>query len=232
MANFNFTNQAEYALNTSLAQEMINLYGVLVKFLVTEKINIDDTVFDDYSHLKSDSSKIYDMYMLPENTEDWDTNSYGINNFGLVNFETVNLFAAKSNFDGSDHDEIKEIVGNVLVLPNNKVMEVTNAEITVPGVNNLFTYADAKSVYKLTCKPYDFKLINELNNTDISADGVTPYETLDNYFQELINQGDAQDTEATITPQVDTVDNSTEIQEIVVKPIVDEEEVDPWGQFS
>lgn len=67
--NFNYSKHPEYQLHTSLIEEAIKLYGILVKFLVTEKINKDDSVFGDYSHLKSDNSKIYDIYMLPDNTE-------------------------------------------------------------------------------------------------------------------------------------------------------------------
>ena len=136
--NFNFSQQPEYQLNTSLIEETIKLYGILTKFLVTEKINTDDNVFGDYSHLKSDNSKIYDIYMLPETSEEWDTASYNFNSFGLTNFENVVLFAAKSDFNGADYDELSEIVGNLIVLPNNKVMEITDVDLTTPGINNLF----------------------------------------------------------------------------------------------
>ena len=229
--NFNFSNQPDYALNTSLVEELINLYGILTKFLITEKINKDDNVFGDYSHLKSDSSKIYDIYMLPENTEDWDASDFNLNGFGLVNFENIVLFAAKSNFVDEDHNEFDEIVGNLIVLPNNKVMEVTNVDATVPGVNNLFTYNDAKSVYKLTCKPYDFKLINEVDKVDISLDPSVPYETLDVYFQELIDTSNAQNTEAEVTPQVQTVVKTGTIDTKVQKPIIDKSEDSVWGSF-
>lgn len=229
--NFNFSNQPEYELNTSLIEEMINLYGILVKFLVTEKINKDDNVFGDYSHLKSDNNKIYDIYMLPENTEDWDQGDYGFTNFGLTNNETITLFAAKSSFDPIPDtiDDPLDVVGNLIVLPNNKIMEITHQQATVPGVNNLFTYNDTKSVYKLTAKPYDFKLINELDNVDIDFenDVTAPYESLDHYFQELIDQSVAQDTEAEVTPQVPVNVNNTLVQ----KPIVDRTEDDVFGGF-
>lgn len=236
MSNFNFTSQPEYELNTSLTEEMINLYGVLTKFLITEKINPDPNVFGDYSHLKSDSSKIYDIYMMPENTEEWDTSQYGMNEFGLLNFDNVSLFVAKSSFDvlGTVNNEFANIIGNLIVFPNNKIMEVTDVEWMVPGVNNLFTYNDTKSVYKLTCKPYEFKLINELDNVDIEAnnDANAPYETLDVYFDELIGQATAQDEEASVTPQVSTVEKTVgSLDTKVDKPIVDNTEDDVWGNY-
>ena len=231
--NFNFSKQPEYQLNTSLIEEVIKLYGILVKFLVTEKINEDKTVFGDYSHMKSDNNKIYDIYMLPEASEDWDVGGFGMNQFGLMSLENIVLFAAKSSFDPNPDniEDQHEILGNLIVLPNNRVMEITNVEITTPGVNNLFTYNDAKSVYALTCKPYDFKLINELDNVDISVEPTIPYETLDVYFQELIGIKDAQDESAQVTPEVTTIDKTTAFDTKVKKPIIDKSEDDVFGGF-
>jgi hypothetical protein len=216
-----------------MTEEMINLYGIHTKFLVVEKINVDSNVFGDYSHLKTDNSQIFDIFMLPENSEDWDSEGYAVSQFGLINFENVTLFAAKSSFDGIV--ELKSIVGNLLVFPNNKIMEITDVDATVPGINNLFSENDAKSVYKLTCKPYDVKLVHEIDPVDISVaeDPVAePYMTLDNYFDELINQAAAQDEEAEVIPQVDTVDKSQPLDQIVEKPIIDNTEQSPFGDFD
>ena len=231
--NFNFSKQPEYQLNTSLIEEVIKLYGILVKFLVTEKINEDKTVFGDYSHMKSDNNKIYDIYMLPEASEDWDVGGFGMSQFGLMSLENIVLFAAKSSFDPNPDniEDQHEILGNLIVLPNNRIMEITNVEITTHGVNNLFTYNDAKSVYALTCKPYDFKLINELDNVDISVDPTIPYETLDVYFQELIGVKDDQDDSTQVTPEVTTIDKTTVFDTKVKKPIIDKSEDDVFGGF-
>lgn len=228
--NFNFNSAPEYELNKSLAEEMIRLYGVLVKFMITEKINRDDNVFGDYSHMKSDSNKIYDIYALPENTEEWDSSSFSLNSFGLSNFDNIALFVAKSSLDGIEPPG--DIVGNLLVFPNNKVMEITQSSFVVPGVNNLFTYKDEKSVYKLTCKPYDFKLINEIDSFDVSTEENVPYESLDSYFNELIDRKDDQTEESTIKPQVTTVDVGEAVDKKVKKPIIDKSEKDVWGQFG
>ncbi|MEK9911648.1 MAG: hypothetical protein VW707_07515, partial [Candidatus Puniceispirillum sp.] len=87
---------------------------------------------------------------------------------------------------------------------------------------------DAKSVLRLTCKPYDSKIIQELDSVDISVDAQVPYETLDSYFQELIDTNDAQDIEAEVTPQVTVNVNNTK----VVKPIVDKSEDDVEENFA
>lgn len=228
--NFNFTQNAEYTLNTSLVTEMINLYGVLTKFLIVERVNLDDNVFGDFSHLKTNNQDIFEMYMLPENTEDWDNGGYNMLGMGLTNFENITLFVAKSNFDNII--ELPKITGNLIIFPNNKIMEITDTDSVVPGVNNLFTFNDAKSVYKLTCKPYATKLTDELDPTDISVDSEVPYESLDHYFDELISVSDAQDTEAEVTEQVPTVIKVGDTDTIVNKPIVNNDETDVFGNFS
>lgn len=227
--NFNFSNQPEYTLNTQLTTEMLSLYGVLTKFVKTEKINFDMNVFGDYSHMKTNNSDVYDIYMLPENTEDWDTESYGFNNMGLTNFDNITLFASKSSFDGIA--EIQQIVGNLIVFPNNKIMEITDADPTVPGVNNLFTYSNEKNVYRLTCKPYNFKIVNEIDQQSISPDQ-TNYESLDVYFDELLSNKDSQDIEAEVTPAVSTVDDTGVNDTKVEKPIIDKTESSVWGDFE
>jgi hypothetical protein len=225
--NFNISEAPEYDLNTQMIDELINLYGVSTKFLVIERINKDDAVFGDFSHIKTDSEKIFEMYMLPEISEDWDQSDFSFSQFGIVNTENISLFAAFSQFDEIFDGEVQHIMGNLIVLPNNKVMEITNASFEVPGINNLFTYKDTKSVVKITCKPYDFKLINEVDNVDISTEEEGSYDTLDTYFAELIDEKDTQDNEAEVIPSVVTNQNNVKVE----KPIVDRSEDDVWGSF-
>jgi len=227
--NFNFTNQPEYDLHSALTKELIGLYGVLVKFLITEKINTDENVFGDWSHLKTDSESIYEMYMLPETTEDWGSSGYEMNMYGPNNFENVVLFCSRSDLGFLD-DDMGQITGNLIIFPNNRIMEITSTDPVVPGINNLFTFNDVKSVYKLTCKPYAPKLINELEPDDISADDDS-YDTLNDYFSELIDVNTDQNTEAEVTEQVSTVDISGEFDTLVDKPIVDNTEEDIFNGF-
>jgi len=236
--NFNISENPEYTLNTSLIDEVINLYGVLTKFMVVEKINRDDLVFGDYSHLKSDSNKIYDIYMLPEISEDWDSTGESFTGFGLMNFENIQLFVSVANIVDAVPDVangLAGLTGNLIVLPNNKIMEITDSIWEVPGINNLFTYKDTKSVIKLTCKPYDNKLIQELDQLDLQVETsipTVPYETLDVYFQELIDQNTVQDTATEVTPSVPAVTKTGGIDTPVTKPIVDKTENSPFGEFD
>jgi len=235
--NFNFSKNPEYSLNKSITNELINLYGILTKFLVTEKINKDDVVFGDYTHLKSDSSKIYDIYMMPETSETFDSSGYNFSDFGLVNLDNINLFISRQSVEiiyGSDFDDsigLNDVLGNLIVLPNNKIMEITNIELMVPGVNNLFTNDDVKSAYKLSCKPYANKLIQELDSVDISINEEVSYDTLDNYFQELLDVSTEQDHEVEVKESVTVIEKVLGVDTKIQKPVVSKFEDDVFGAF-
>lgn len=234
--NFNFSNQPEYSLNTSLTNELINLYGIPIKFLVVQKINKDDIVFGDFSHLKTDSDKIFTINALPENSENWDQTGFDFNSFGLTNFDSISLFVSRSSMDEifpdmDDSNGFNDILGNLLVLPNDRILEITNIEWEVPGINNLYTNNDVKSVYVLSCKTYDMKLVNEVDNLDISNEETVEYETLDNYFAELIDTADDQKEEVEVIPQVTTVQKTGDIDNKIKKPIIDKTEDDVFGKF-
>lgn len=241
--NFNFSNKPEYDLNSSLSKEMINLYGVMVKLILIERINVDETVFGDFSHLKSsgNSGDIIDLPVLPEESDSWDDGGFNMTAFGPINYENISLFV---HMDYITID-INKIIGNLLVFPNNKVMEITYFDVTVPGINNLFTYKDSKSLIKLTCKPYNGKLINELNPTDLihdashldDSDLVDPvesedFESLEKYFNELMTKEDDLfvETEVKESSPVVKPSNSLKPDVVINKPLVDNTD-DIWGRF-
>ena len=236
--NFNIDTNPEYDLNASLIDEMINLYGILTKFIVVEHINSDDVIFKDYSSIKTNSDSIYEVYMLPENSESWDTSGYMFSAFSLSNMDNISLFCSKFSIETMGLD-VKKLIGNLVILPNNKIMEITSFEFEVPGINNLFTYNTYKSVYKLSLKPYNVKLNDELNavdllHTDTADKGKTEYDTLNKYFDELLDSKNIQDNEAEIKNSVDTVvktgnENNKDI--IIKRPIIDTREDDIFGNF-
>lgn len=235
--NFNFSNKPEYDLNSSLSKEMINLYGLVVKLVLIERINVDETVFGDYSHLKS-SSNIIDLPVLPEDTDNWDEGSFNMTAFGPINYENINLFVHEDYIT----IDLNKIVGNLLVFPNNKVMEITYFDITVPGVNNLFTYKDTKTLIKLTCKPYNGKIVNELKPEDLihaSGDFNDPvesedFESLEKYFDELMTKSEElhQETEVQESVQIAKPNsNPTKPDVVINKSLVNNSVDDVWGRF-
>jgi hypothetical protein len=132
--------------------------------------------------------------------------------------------------------DIKHVLGNLVILPNNKIMEITDCQFEVPGVNNLFTYNNYKSVYKFSLRPYNVKLTDELDNVDIlhpatEEKGSTSYDTLDKYFDELVNNKVEVDRGTEILDTVQTIDKSGSIDVKINKPIISREEDDVFGNF-
>lgn len=224
--NFNLTKTPDYTLQKSMTDELISLYGVLCKFLLVEKINQDDLVFGDYSHVKSDATKIFDVYGLPETSESWDNLDMNFSQFGMLNTETINLWFSRTTIDTifADIDAgygFDSILGNLLILPNDRIVEITDIEFEVPGVSNLYTNKDQKNVYKFTCKTYDNKLVNELPAADLGGvDTIGDYTTLDDYFNELTVEEVAVDTEAEVTPDTTTSE-----------PVIQTDEDSVFGRF-
>lgn len=247
--NFNFVKTPTYNLNSHLIEEVINLYGIDIKFLLVEYINKDETVFKDFQHIKTDRNKIFDMKALPENTENFDNTSYAFADFGFLDFDNITLFIHVSEFDKAKI-EMNKIVGNIIVLPSNKVMEITDIQFMVPGINNAFTEDNDKSVYRLVCKPYEFKNIDEIDHEHLKhstkrTEEMIPdeilnnYDALDDYFNEILKDDKEREYEVEVQPAKKQVIDTDEIdemgrnkQERVDKPMFINDEKDIWGQFS
>lgn len=243
--NFNFTHKNEYNLNNSLICECIKLYGVEAKLLKTEKVNLDKDVFGDWSSIKTNGKDIFDIHLLPDNAENFDINNYSFGDFGFLNSESASVYCSaqeclKLGFG------MNELMGCLIVLPSNKVMEISNIDILNPGINNLWAYSDAKCVFKLTLNTYNFKIQDEINNYDIIntldikedttclkdkiENEIDNLDALDNYFEKLLNTKNKQDYEAEVNPVAKTVEfDKPSLDKEVLKPIVNKDETDPFG---
>lgn len=236
--NLNFYNKPEYDLNRSLITEMISMYGIQVKFVKVKKIN-EDLVFKDYQHLVADKKDIVEMYALPENTDSFDSSGYQFNSFGFTDLNNLSIFISVESFG---EIKFKEIVGNLIVLPSNKILEITDVTFQVPGINNDFVNNNTRTVYKLTLTPYEFKLTDNLSDIqkpteDLSALDYSP-KSLDSYFEELMKEKEDLETELEVKDS-QTVSKETNLVDSFERPI--DEKVksqrnvtsdDVWGSFS
>ena len=157
--NLNRNNHPDYNLKMSQISELINMYGVEVDFLYTEKVNVD-RLLQDFSHLKFKEKDSKKIYLLPENPNGFD-GDYNWNLFGLQNNLIVNFFISSKTVEeilkekNKDINEIYNFLTNkLIVLPSGVIFEITDVSSLVEGVNNLFLYSDIKSVYKLTTRVY------------------------------------------------------------------------------
>ena len=236
--NLNFYNNPEYDLNKSLITEMISMYGIQVKFVKVKKIN-EDNLFKDYQHLVADKNDIIEMYALPENTDSFDSSGYQFNSFGFTDLNNLSVFISVESFGDI---QFKEIVGNLIVLPSNKILEITDVTFQVPGINNDFVNNNSRTVYKLTLTPYEFKLTDNLSEIQKPSDDLSPLDTppksLDDYFEELMKEKEDLETELEVKDS-QTVSKETNLVDSFERPI--DEKVksqknvttdDVWGSFS
>ena len=236
--NLNFYNKPEYDLNRSLITEMISMYGIQVKFVKVKKIN-EDLVFKDYQHLVADKNDIIEMYALPENSDSFDSSGYQFNSFGFTDLNNLSVFISVESFG---EIKFKEIVGNLIVLPSNKILEITDVTFQVPGINNDFVNNNSRTVYKLTLTPYEFKLTDNLSEIQKPSDDLSPLDTppksLDDYFEELMKEKTDLETELEVKDS-QTVSKETNLVDSFERPI--DEKVksqknvttdDVWGSFS
>lgn len=197
-SNYNYQNN-EYDLFGNQTEEVIRLYGIPGNLIL--KTQEFDNVFGNYKDL---SDFIFDkqleqIYFLPENTEGFEGNNSLYSQFGLLTDLTINLFVSCKSIPNL---ESKDLVGSIIVLPSNKVLEITEVELSVPGANNMFLFNRIKNCFKLFCKSYNFNIKNYENVTKLKAPETSQdlldennnkklkedFDRLDKYFDELCSK--------------------------------------------
>lgn len=226
MFNLNYSKQPDYNLQHTMLDEMINIYGVPTILLKTERINKDDLVFGDWSHIKVDGESRFNMMVLPEISESWGDIATNFSDWGMLNLETISLFVSRKTIESiyTDIDVTTgfgALIGNLVVLNSDRIVEITDVSFEVEGTSNLFTTSAQKNVYRLTCKTYNVKSTDELPQDIIKSDEApVDYDALDQYFDELTQEKSEVDSEAEVIVDVDTT-----------KPIVATDEDDVFGRF-
>ena len=245
--NLNFTHKNEYSLHNNIISEAISLYGVQCKLIITFKQNIDFTVFGDWSNIKTNGLNIFDIDVLPADQSDIERQEYQFTEFGLNYLYSNEVFISSKSLAKLGIN-LEALYSALIVFPSNQVMEITDVDFKVPGVNNLWAYTDLKSVIKLTLNSYQFKLHDNIQDKDLvntlEVEGDSPekieenieisdenFKVLDNYFESILNTKTDQDLESEVRDV--TVDVDKNIKEDkddgVLRPIVDNSEQDPFG---
>lgn len=243
--NLNYTHKNEINLNAKLIDECIRMYGVECKLVLVDKANIDPTVFGDWSNFSAEYADTFLIHLLPENGDDLDR-TYSFGDFGFNDFSTSTVFMSAIEFNSCKLD-IKTLQSSLVIFPSNRVLEITDVEHQVPGINHLWSYSDAKSAYKLTLRTYEFKLHDDIGGkamftTDLKEfvdienpenelnEKIQEYDSLDNYFETLVNEKDNLEYESEIKES--TIVNPENIEkpnEVTRKPIIVNGEKDPFG---
>lgn len=239
--NFNIGSaghDGEYNLFKSQTQELINLYGVNVKYLIVEKVN-KDFIFGEYSHIKVDGDSAFEMFMLPSETEAWNGGDL-FGKFGLQNLDTMNMFIGVDDMEKIHPNIVNKegkgwdgIIGNLVVFPNNKIMEITAFKHEVEGNNNLFTYDNRKNVYEITLKTYIANRDDYTKAQDITDSSTYDYEDFGN-LEAIFNEEEETQEKVTTTAEAPIMEDEVVYPSTTrVKPIRKKtDETNPFGDFG
>lgn len=162
--NFNLTGSPEVSLFKSVSRELIDIYGIQLKLILTSKLNVS-SIGNDWTSIKPDSTKIFELYALPDTSDDFESLNYHFDQMGFNSGKAMTCYVSAPVLDSIVG--LNQVIGNLVVLPSGYVMEITDVDIYVPQVNNLYSENDDKSVYKLRLVQYEFKLHDQITDSDM-----------------------------------------------------------------
>lgn len=187
-------NITDYNLNGLLTDELITITGFEVKYIKSVKMN-KDKIFTEITHLKSDNESVFTVYVQPENAAGFDSHNDLFSKFGILNMDSIELHISSTSFLTVYPDkQFQNGVGDLLLLPSGKLIEVIDVNSQVNGLNNMFVYDNQKNVYTLKCKPYNYnfdEIAQIQSNQDISDFGVLfdiENKTLDKIEQDSLSK--------------------------------------------
>jgi len=193
--NFNFNDNLkdnEYSLYRNLTKENINLYGVPIILIKTNKINVNEFL-GEYSYKEFiisniDNINTFKLYALPDKKDMYENPEALFNQFGISYEDTIDIYVSKEDFERiynlNEREKSDSIIDDLIVFESNKIMQIVNYDLYVLGINNNFTSSKEKNVYKLTLQSY----IN--NNDKIGNDNVidgSQEDLIKKDFEEIFN---------------------------------------------
>ena len=125
--NLNYRSN-EYELNSYQTDEVIRLYGVPVKLMVTEKKNVD-LIFGDWSHIKVDNKNVFEVYVLPENSDEFESYERLQTQFNIISDTSINLFVSSISVDTIFNIIKSENSRNELGVNNLNVVQMKHADL-------------------------------------------------------------------------------------------------------
>lgn len=221
MINLNYSHKPEYDLYNSITDELITGYGVLVKYIITEKVNLDYDTFGEWTSLKANQDDVHEVHLLPETQENWQGQNIMFDQFGLGNFSTMEFYISERELHTAfpqweDSYNINDMLSDLIIVPSGKVLEITHVEPLVTGINNLFIYDDNKNTIKITCRNYTFREADEIEITNLSPSEQKSQDNLDKYFTKLLHSDEIPDENYTAKAgKIDTVNYNMLINETI-----------------
>ena len=236
--NFNINqNNNEYELFNNQTQEMINLYGILLKFFKMKRIE-NDYIFGESKSLKADNTSIFEFFGLPQETEDWDGEWLLSNSFGIENQKNILFYVSAADIE-KIFPEIQTknstgfdfIIGNLIMLPNNKLLEITDFIFEVKGGNDLFPYMNNKNVFAINCKPYyaNHDDLSDLQTDEFKTEEPEVYESVES-LEALFETQEEDNTQVENISKDPVSYNATETEDNSISKAIIQN--DPFGELS
>jgi len=245
--NFNLEDTTdhdnEYLLFRSTTEELINLYGVKITYIITEKVQ-QDKIFGEHQSIKIDNTSTFEFYAQPEETETFGGDGDLYSKFGLQSLDTMSFYISRTDMERV-HPEIVNRTGtvtignlphgNIIKLPNNKLLEVTDMKLQSDtfGNNNAFTTDRHKNIYKLTAKSYIYNHDDVTSAQDITISDNAVYNDFGNleaiFSDDTVQEQNITDKSQTVIP----ADENLYPAEPRKKPIRDTtKDNNPFGDFG
>lgn len=205
--NLNRSKNPDYLLKQNHIEELINIYGVECDYVYTSKEN-QDKIMREFSHFETGDSK--KVMLLPEEMVSYEED-LNWDMWGLNNMRTMHLFISKKSMynlfpEWSFGAHAKDIVNSLVVFPSGSIMEISDITTTGEGINNLFTYNDEESVYRLSMKNYLASQQDTVApDAEQSEEVQETFEDLDSYFDSLDKVKDNQEEESIGVSNSDSV---------------------------
>jgi hypothetical protein len=199
---FNFNNYGnEYTLSNNLTSELIDLYGLTVSYIKTEKVGATKTL-SEYQFLRANNESVYKINVYPENTAGYDNQTDLLSKFGMLMFDNINMYISRNTFEiVFPNEDFLRAVGDLIVMPSKQIFEIADVEAQVPGLNNMFLFDNQKNVYLLKLKPYNY---NQDQINIVGDEGIPDFSSIfDN--QAKIDEKSDQQTESKIVKNMDPV---------------------------
>lgn len=201
-------NKNEYQLHGSITTELINMFGIQATYLKTEHMSVDEVLGDIKNYAVTKSEQVFDVMLLPETPEGFDKHDNLLTNFGIFNLDALDFFISVEDMQKLYGKSFNKCVGDLLVFPSKKVMEITNCIAQVPGINNMFLYDNDKNVYKLTCKTYAHNRDEiTIDKVDVPNDEILSFDNLDGLFniERLEQDKQKQDNDSPLIKDIDPI---------------------------
>lgn len=166
---FNFVNknsQVEADWHRKQNDEMINMFGIDVKYITKTQENLDRLFGEDIS---TKFNNAFDIVVLPEGLESYNSGGDIFAKFGFTSNFTITLYIEKERFT-NDTSLDEPLIGDLIYIP---IFE-KYFEITYLNFRQEFFYAGQKMIWKIEVEEFKYSHEEIDTNDDEFIEEILP----------------------------------------------------------